>query len=234
MVIAPATNAVSVAGMARSARAPLRATDARERWIRQRHSIHAVAERAPSAAHTRLTSSAPAARTQAPSASDLAEMRRINAELKQLKDAEVVRLPIHPTRSSIARPGSRRNFGSIGEAILDGLGGAGGFQAAFDGTSGGTAAPSWFRSDLQAMPRRRLYLRDLIPSLPVSSDKVDYVRQTVSTQNAAAVAVGALKPTSTYTIERVTATVSVIAHITEAIDRSLVSDYDDWEETSLY
>lgn len=164
---------------------------------------------------------------------DVSAMRTANDEIEDLGLRHLVRLPIH----SVRKPGSSgslsfngKRFQSIGEAIVNGLnGGRGGgveMYAAFDGTSGGTAAPSFFNPDLQAMPQRRRFLRELIPTVLVTSGEVKYVRQTVNTHAAAAVSAGGLKPTSTYTIVEESANVSVIAHICEAIDRSLLMDYD--------
>lgn len=166
------------------------------------------------------------------SARDTAELRTINYNLERLHATEIPRLPIH--RGDVdrsLRSKSGRQFRSIGEAIISGLGGGASnldlaFQAAFDGTAGGTAAPTWFRNDVLGMPQRRRYLRDLIPTVPVTSDKVDYVRQTINTNAAAAVAANAQKPRSTYTIARQTANIAVIAHMSEAIDRSLLADFD--------
>jgi len=161
------------------------------------------------------------------------EIERLNTTPVGLRDVDGKPVGIHPTRRGVSRPGAsdRRKFSSIGEAIISGLGGSSdnldvAFQAAFDGTSGGTAAPPWFRQGLLEMPQRRVYLRDLIPTVPVTSDKVDFTKQSVNTHAAAAVAAGAQKPKSTYTIKRETATIAVIAHMSEAIDRSLLADFD--------
>lgn len=167
---------------------------------------------------------------ETPSPRDSAAIAQVKAEIAELNSRIVEPMPIHITpqgRRGVSRPGHPgRNARSIGEEIIESLGRGGGIQAAFDGTSGGTAAPTWFRPGLLEMPHRRRYLRDLIPSVPVTSDKVDYVKQTVNTNAAAAVSAGGQKPKSTYTIARQTATIAVIAHMSEAIDRSLLADYD--------
>jgi len=64
----------------------------------------------------------------------------------------------------------------------------------------------------------------VIPVRPCDGDSVWYVRQTVLTNNAAPVAAGEEKPKSVITVERVEAPVRVIAHVSEALDRSLLSD----------
>ena len=100
-------------------------------------------------------------------------------------------------------------------------------MAVFDGTSGGATLPSaFFDPRLRDLPQRQLFVRSLIPTTMVTSDKVGYVKQTVFTNAAAAVAAGAVKPQSTITVAREEAPIRVIAHVTEGIDRSLLTDYD--------
>lgn len=60
----------------------------------------------------------------------------------------------------------------------------------------------------------------------MNTDKVAYVRQTVFTNNAAAVAAGALKPTLVVTAAREEAPIRTIAHLSEALDRAMLSDLD--------
>ncbi len=118
---------------------------------------------------------------------------------------------------------------------LDGLGaeflrrmGAGvvGLKA-LDGTTGGTAVPSFFDARIRELPLRQLFIRTLIPVVRASTgDRVDFVRQSAFTNSAAPVAAGGLKPTSVLTVERVTESVRVIAHVSEALDRSILADFD--------
>ncbi len=51
-----------------------------------------------------------------------------------------------------------------------------------------------------------------------------YLRQSARTNNAAVVAPGALKPESTYTLERIDSKTVVIAHVSEPIDRYMIED----------
>jgi HK97 family phage major capsid protein len=97
---------------------------------------------------------------------------------------------------------------------------------ALDGTAGATLVPAFFDPRIRNLPQRSLFVRSLIPVRGADGDKVHYIRQTVATQNAAPVAAGALKPTSVYTVERIEETVRTIAHVTEALDRALLSDFD--------
>jgi HK97 family phage major capsid protein len=98
---------------------------------------------------------------------------------------------------------------------------------ALDGTSGGTMVPAFFDPRIRDLPQRQLFVRSVIPVRQADGDKVHYIRQTVTTHNAAPVAAGAVKPTSVYTLERVEETVRTIAHVTEALDRALLSDFDE-------
>jgi HK97 family phage major capsid protein len=131
-------------------------------------------------------------------------------------------------------PGSRRGghddplgvLRGLGQAWLDNLGGGDPtkLQAALDGTSGGTMSPAFFDPGLRDLPQRAVFVRALIPTVKATGDKYDYVKQTVATQNAAPVAVGGIKPTSVYTLARVEDSIRTIAHVTEALDRMLLSD----------
>lgn len=86
--------------------------------------------------------------------------------------------------------------------------------------------PSYFDPNIRKLPQRQLFIRSLLPVVQASGVRVDFIRQTAFTNSAAPVAAGGLKPTSVVSVERVTETVRVIAHISEAIDRSLLSDFD--------
>jgi HK97 family phage major capsid protein len=96
--------------------------------------------------------------------------------------------------------------------------------------SGGSPVPSFYDQRIRQLPTRARFVRSLIPVVPVDSDTVNYVRQSVRTIAAAPVAAGSAKPTSTITIEKVSTPVTVIAHLSEAIDRSILSDYDSLSE----
>lgn len=99
-------------------------------------------------------------------------------------------------------------------------------RKALDGTSGGTLVPPFFDNVLRRLPARQLFVRSIIPVRPASGDKIWYLRQTVRTNNAAPVAAGGTKPTSTFTVERIEATFRTIAHVTEALDRALLADHE--------
>ncbi|MFB7474575.1 phage major capsid protein [Kitasatospora sp. NPDC056184] len=69
-----------------------------------------------------------------------------------------------------------------------------------------------------------LSLRQLIPPAQNTGPRFSYLRQTVRTNNAAVVAPGAKKPTSTYTLVRVDDRVRTIAHLSEPINKFDLED----------
>ncbi|MEM9466810.1 MAG: phage major capsid protein [Actinomycetota bacterium] len=73
------------------------------------------------------------------------------------------------------------------------------------------------------------FAASLFPMRTVDADKFSFLRQNTRTNNAAPVAVGGLKPTSTYGTERITAPVTTIAHLSSAIARQWLEDEADLE-----
>jgi HK97 family phage major capsid protein len=67
-------------------------------------------------------------------------------------------------------------------------------------------------------------LWDLIPTVKQTEPQYSYLRQTVRTNNAAVVAVGAAKPTSVFTVAKVDGRLRVVAHLSEAIDKFMLED----------
>lgn len=79
------------------------------------------------------------------------------------------------------------------------------------------------RDDLVLMPQRRLAVRDLLPTIRISSNSVEYPRQVSRATAANAVAEGALKPESSMTFELLTTNTTVIAHWVPA-SRQILDD----------
>lgn len=73
-------------------------------------------------------------------------------------------------------------------------------------------------------PRPPASLIEALPFRSVAGPLVRYLRQTTRTNNAAPVAAGAVKPTSTYTVSQVDGSLHVIAHVSEAFDEYMVED----------
>lgn len=79
-------------------------------------------------------------------------------------------------------------------------------------------------SEVSAFARRRLRIRDLLTVVPTGSGSVDWSRQLSRTNNAAAVAEGALKPTSSYTWEPVNTPMRTIAHLAKLTRQAIDDD----------
>lgn len=95
-------------------------------------------------------------------------------------------------------------------------------------TSGAVDAPTMVRTGLFAMPTNPARLLDLIVGRQsVPGNEYEYLRQTVRTDNAAAVADFATKPTSIYTVASIPDRVRVYAHLSEAIPLRLFADHKD-------
>lgn len=75
-----------------------------------------------------------------------------------------------------------------------------------------------------ARPVANLGLLGVLPVVTRSTPTYSYLRQTVRTNNAAVVAAGAQKPTSVLTVEEVTTTLDVVAHLSEYVDTYLLAD----------
>ncbi|MEJ7647962.1 MAG: phage major capsid protein [Nakamurella sp.] len=88
---------------------------------------------------------------------------------------------------------------------------------------GTQVVPAQFLDYAVVKERPPTSLLDVIPAKIVDRN-FSYLRQTVRTNNAAPVAVGGLKPTSVYTMERVTGRLRVMAHLSEAIDEYWLAD----------
>lgn len=67
-------------------------------------------------------------------------------------------------------------------------------------------------------------LWSLVSHQTVSGPEVTYLRQSARTNNAAPVAYGALKPTSVFSVEKITASIVTFAHLSEAIPRQYFED----------
>ncbi|GEK03508.1 phage major capsid protein [Streptomyces sp. 1-11] len=69
-----------------------------------------------------------------------------------------------------------------------------------------------------------LSLRQLLPNVQNTTGRFAYLRQTARNNNAAVVAPGAKKPTSTYSLDRVDDRVRTIAHLSEPIAKQDLDD----------
>lgn len=79
-----------------------------------------------------------------------------------------------------------------------------------NGSAGDLATPA--RDGVYVPGRRRLFVRDLLPKVGVSSGSVEVVKRTGFTNNAATVAEAALKPQSEIKYDKATVMIRTIAH----------------------
>ncbi|MDI3402489.1 phage major capsid protein [Streptomyces cavernicola] len=95
-------------------------------------------------------------------------------------------------------------------------------------TSGAVDAPTMVRTGLFAMPTNPARLLDLIVDRQqIPGNEFEFLRQTVRTDNAVAVADSATKPTSIYTVTSVQDRVRVYAHLSEPTPLRLFADHKD-------
>ena len=90
--------------------------------------------------------------------------------------------------------------------------------------SGAAVVAQSFIGDPIALGRAASGLLDVLPVAVQSSAEYAYLRQTTRTNNAAAVADGATKPTSVLGLTRVEQSLAIIAHLSEGIPRYWLVD----------
>lgn len=95
-------------------------------------------------------------------------------------------------------------------------------------SSGSTATTAETVTPPVALGQPASGLLDLLPvRFLEGTDQYSYLRQITRTNNAAPVAPGGTKPTSVYTLERISRTLQVIAHLSEPIPEFWLSDSSD-------
>ena len=129
--------------------------------------------------------------------------------------------------------GPRRGYraAALGTGWSDALGKAAGARS-FGATLGYKAlvgagplvVPPAFNSDIIELPDQPTFLRQIIPTQPTGTDGFSYVRETARTSNAAVVAKGGLKPTSSSTIDRIEDRCRTVAHLSNPIARQDLAD----------
>lgn len=83
---------------------------------------------------------------------------------------------------------------------------------------------------IDAMPKQRLFIRDLIAPGRTTSPAIFWVQQTGFVNNAAVVAEGTLKPTSTITFDTKITPVATIAHLFKA-SKQILDDFAQLQST---
>jgi HK97 family phage major capsid protein len=180
-----------------------------------------------------------------------AQFEKLNANVQTaLHDAGVAKSIAEEIAQHVAEGGSHRDEGgeSWGSQLVKHLGelenvsqaSSHGRRAAFGidvkatittgSTSGGPLGTPTYRDGVNAMPRRRMQVRDLLPVVRISSGAVEYPKQTTRTNNAAMVAEGATKPESALGWTMETVTPRVIAHWVPA-SRQILEDAPQLRDT---
>jgi HK97 family phage major capsid protein len=161
----------------------------------------------------------------------LAEAKSINAALRGDEKSREVLAGLdgmsRGAKSSSIDDGRRLTFGAkmAGKVASNLLGGPDGNSKAL-APSGATVVGLDFEADPIALGRVATNLLNVLPVIEHDSPAFSYLRQgfTGRTNNAAVVADGAVKPTSVYGVERVDAALSVVAHLSELINRYWLLD----------
>jgi HK97 family phage major capsid protein len=96
--------------------------------------------------------------------------------------------------------------------------------------AGGTLlTPAEFDQQAHDKGRPARFVSSVMPTQRTENDNVAYLRQTTRTNLAAAVAEGNLKPTSVFTVEKITAPFITVAHLSEQIPRQTLADSESLE-----
>jgi HK97 family phage major capsid protein len=91
-------------------------------------------------------------------------------------------------------------------------------------TDGASIVAQDFRPNPIALGKPATGLLDVLPTVPHGSPEYAYLRQNSRTNNAAVVHEGDVKPTSVYSVVRITQSLNVIAHLSEGIPHYWLND----------
>lgn len=151
---------------------------------------------------------------------------QITAAARELA-ATVGPLPGSPS-SAGHKTGQRLSFKGMASGVAARmLGGQLGTKAL--APSGATVVPQAFTPDPVALGRAATGLLDVLPVRVQATAEYAFIRQTTRTNNAAAVAEGATKPTTVLGLTRVEQTLAVVAHLSEGVPRYWLADNDTLE-----
>lgn len=163
----------------------------------------------------------------------MAKVEEAKAKLKEIavSDARYKALAAIPGRGS-AKAGDVLSFkglaGQLKRQMRDDMRGFG-VKALI--AAGSQVTPAQTLTSPVAMQQPATGLLDLLPvRLVEDTDEYTYLTQTTRTNNAAPVAAGAVKPTSVYTLTRVSRKLEVLAHLTEPIPTYFLADEPSLEQ----
>jgi HK97 family phage major capsid protein len=167
--------------------------------------------------------------------SAISAARAITAEVEARREAEAKSAAVFADLDAMARGGQtvsddlRLNFGAkSATAIATAMLGAGGGQKNL-APSGSTVTGVEFAPSPVALGKPAAGLLSVLPVKRHSSPAFSYLRANVRDNAAAVVAEFAAKPVSKYGVERIDATLSVLAHIAEPIPRYWILDNNSLE-----
>jgi HK97 family phage major capsid protein len=123
--------------------------------------------------------------------------------------------------------GQRLSFKGMGAEFASKIMGDDGMGRKALASSGAAVVGQEFQPNPIALGQVATSLLDLLPATAHDVPNFAYLRQTTRTNNAAVVADGAVKPTSVYSVTRIESSLSVIAHLSEAVPRYWLSDNAD-------
>lgn len=122
---------------------------------------------------------------------------------------------------ALTGPSARAHAAQIAAKALGTTGGYG-VKAALE--SGSVVTPVPLQPGIIEQGKVPATLLELLPVTVRSAPSYRYLRQTVRTNLAAIVAPGDTKPTSIFTVEEVNAALQVFAHMSQPVDKYLLSD----------
>ena len=147
------------------------------------------------------------------------------AETPSLSDL-IGRLPggDDSTHLALTGPGAKSFARNLASKMLDtGNGGGFGQKALIPAGAVAVSTPTSDQSPI-AMGRVPSSLLDTIPLVVRESPRYTYLRQSTRTNNAAPVAPGALKPTTVLGVVPIEAALTIVAHLSEPVDKYLLAD----------
>ncbi|MCP9209963.1 phage major capsid protein [Streptomyces cucumeris] len=160
------------------------------------------------------------------------EARELGAEIRAAEQGTEMRKTLAELGDAIAAPSSRKSemhprvkaSGGSGwaDSVLKAVSGADGFKGILASGTVAVDVPLEPEPVHQDVPV--LAVRQLMPNVQNTTGRFAYLRQNTRTNNAAVVAPGAKKPTSTYQLERIDDRVRTIAHLSEPIAKQDLDD----------
>lgn len=162
----------------------------------------------------------------------MAKAEEARTKLKEIEESDalfqrVAALDESKKSGSTTAAGQVLSFRGMGRQLKAYMAEHGGFNVKALISTGSTPALAETITSPVVQAKPATGLLDLLPvKFLEGTDEYSYLQQVTRENNAAPVAAGALKPTSVYTMRRVTDHLQVIAHLTEPIPEYWLKDND--------